>query len=95
MNEQPSLPPQRGLLYRLFVAHPQAAGECYWRHLWFALRTGTHMIFFALCLMLHGIFPFLCEKTASNYICRLYSLIEERRQKLADCDKRRGIKAHD
>ncbi len=69
-----------------------AAGECYWRHLWFALVTGAQMIFFALCLILHGIFPFLCEKTASNYICNLYSIIEARRQKLIDCDKERAAK---
>lgn len=47
------------------------------------------MIFFALCLILHGIFPFLCEKTASNYICSLYNTIEARRQKLIDCQKAR------
>ena len=74
-------------MYKLFVAHPMAAGECYWRHLWFALQTGVQMIFYALCLILHGIFPFLCEKTASNYICNLYKTIEERRQKLIDCQK--------
>lgn len=73
------------LFHRLFVAHPMAAGECYWRHLWFALTTGVQMIFFAICLILHGLFPFLCEKTASNFICKLYTTIEARRQKLIDC----------
>jgi len=90
MKEQISSPPQRGLLYRLFVAHPMAAGECYWRHLWFAVVTGAQMIFYALCLILHGIFPFVCEKTASNFICNLYTTIEARRQKLIYCAKARS-----
>lgn len=90
MKEQNSQPPAGGVFYKLFVAHPMAAGECYWRHLWFALVTGAQMIFFAFCLILHGIFPFLCEKTASNYICSLYSTIEARRQKLIDCEKERA-----
>lgn len=89
MNEHHSSQPPRGIFYKLFVAHPMAAGECYWRHLWFALVTGCQMIFFALCLILHGIFPFLCEKTASNYICSLYNTIEARRQKLIDYQKAR------
>lgn len=89
MKEQHPTSSSGGLLHRLFVAHPLSAGECYWRHLWFALRTGSEMIFYAICLILHGIFPFLCEKTASNYICKLYSTIEARRQKLIDCDKER------
>lgn len=72
------------LIDRLFCAHPRSAGECYWVHLWFSLKTGTQMIFFALCLMLHGIFPFLCEKTASNYIARLAACMDERRQRCAE-----------
>lgn len=89
MNKAPQHQPQGGLIHKLFVAHPMAAGECYWRHLWFALQTGAQMIFFAACLILHGLFPFLCEKTASNYICRLYATIDARRQKLMDCAQAR------
>lgn len=94
MNEHLPPQPHGNLVYKLFVSHPKAAGESYWCHLWFALRTGLQMIFFALCLILHGIFPFLCEKTASNYICRLYTVIDARRQKLIDCAAER-YRRHD
>jgi hypothetical protein len=83
-HEPPSQPP-RGFLYRFFIAHPKTAGECYWRHLWFSLKTGAQMIFYALCLILHGFLPFLCEKTASNFACRLYDDMQARRRR-AGCD---------
>lgn len=78
----------KGLIDRLFCAHPRSAGECYFRHLWFSLVTGTQMIFYALCLMLHGVFPFLCEKTASDYISRLHASVDARRRRTdAACGK--------
>ncbi len=89
MEEEHAPKPQGGLIHKLFVAHPREAGECYWRHLRFTMQTGVQMIFFALCLMLHGLLPFLCEKTAGNFIARLSATIEERKQKLIECEKAR------
>lgn len=65
--------------HKHFKAHPGRVGECYFAHLWYSLKTGGRMIFYALCLILHGFLPFLCEKTASNFACRLYDDMQRRR----------------
>lgn len=79
------------MIERYFLQHPRSAGECYWRHLRFSLVTGGQMIFYALCLILHGLFPFLCEKTASNYICRLHAVVDARRKMTADCAEKSQV----
>ncbi len=54
-----------------FIGHPSSVGETYWQHLGRALRTGISLAGAAAACMVHALFPFLLEKTASGTISRL------------------------
>lgn len=56
----------------LFTDHPQSVGETYGQHLKFAVRLGVTLIGAGLAAIIHGIFPFLCQRTASQVIRKLY-----------------------
>ncbi len=79
-----------GWFHRYFKDHPGRVGECYFRHLGYSLKTGGQMVFYAFCLVLHGLLPFLCERTASDYVCRLYADMQARRQK-SRCDEQDDV----
>jgi hypothetical protein len=56
----------------LFTSHPRSVGETYGEHLRSATGFGLTMLFAGLACLLHGVFPFLFERTGSNAIGRLY-----------------------
>ncbi len=57
---------------KLFTEHPSSVGETYGQHLTASLSFACWMLTgFAVCLI-HGIFPFLFERTASRIIGRLH-----------------------
>lgn len=49
----------------LFTRHPGSVGESYWQHQRFALAFGGRMLVGGLACVVHGIFPFLFERTGS------------------------------
>jgi hypothetical protein len=59
-------------LRQSFTRHPAAVGETYGQHLAFAAGTGGRMVLAGLACMLHGIFPFLFERTGSRTILALH-----------------------
>ncbi len=63
---------------RLFTAHPASVDETYFEHLWFALRFAGLLALAAGAALLHALLPFLCEKTASRIIARLYARTHNR-----------------
>ena len=58
-----------------FTRHPAAVGETYGEHFVFATGVGKRMILAGLACMMHGIFPFLFERTGSRTILDLHSKV--------------------
>lgn len=66
------------LAIRLFTEHPRSVGESYGRHLLFATRTGVTLVGAGLACIIHGVAPFLFERTGSTTIRRLNARLEQR-----------------
>lgn len=61
-----------------FTDHPEQTGETYWQHLWFTLCLGCRFLYVSAVIILHGVFPFLCVRTASNQIETVYRVMKMR-----------------
>ena len=64
----------------LFTAHPASVDETYLQHLAFALRFAGLLTLAAGAALIHALLPFLCEKTASRIVAKLYARIHNRGQ---------------
>ena len=62
-------------LLDLFTRHPATVGETYGGHLTFATGVGGRMVLAGFACMLHGIFPFLFERTGSRTILDLHGRV--------------------
>ena len=58
---------------RVFTEHLESAGETYFEHLWFTAKMSGRFAFVSSAIMIHGLFPFLCTRTASNHDENPYS----------------------
>lgn len=67
----------------IFTAHPRSVGESYAEHLRSASGFGLTMLGAGLACLLHGVFPFLFERTGSDAIRRLYERMVLNRSRLA------------
>jgi uncharacterized NAD(P)/FAD-binding protein YdhS len=63
---------------KAFTEHPEATGETYLQHLWFTFTMAVRFAYTSTAIMLHGLFPFLCTRTASNQIERVYAIMKSR-----------------
>lgn len=61
-----------------FLRHPRSVEETYLQHMVFAIRFATRLFLAALAALIHAVFPFLFEKTASAMIARMYARIQNR-----------------
>ncbi len=62
----------------LFTKHPTDINETYWQHMCFAAKYGAHLIGAGLACIIHGIFPFLFMRTASQTIENLQKKCQNR-----------------
>lgn len=62
-------------IYKLFTRHPNKNGITYKSHWWRAMKLSIKMAFGSLCLLIHSIFPFLCETTGTNVVRELYDYV--------------------
>ena len=76
----------------IFTEHPHSIGETYWQHFCHALVIGRLMLFGGIACVIHAIFPFVMEKTASNVLFNLMRffvnrmpMVEERVVALSNC----------
>ncbi len=60
-----------------FITHPRDVGESYLEHGRFACGFGAKMTLGGLAAMIHGVFPFLFQKTASRITRELNATLEE------------------
>ena len=69
----------RSAIDRLFLAHPRDAGEGYWRHLAFTLRTSLRLLGLALRLLVHGLIPCCQRHGTSTGLLKLADEVADRR----------------
>ena len=62
-----------------FGTHPATVGESYLEHCWFAARTGLVLLKAGGAALVHAIFPFWCETTASDTVIELARSMAARR----------------
>ena len=58
-----------------FTRHPAAVGETYGEHLAFATGVGGRLMLAGVACLLHGVFPFLFERTGSRAISNLHARV--------------------
>ncbi|MCX7153110.1 MAG: DUF6356 family protein [Proteobacteria bacterium] len=68
---------------RIFTSNPRSVGESYAEHFRSASSFGLTMLGAGLACLLHGVFPFLFERTGSDAIRRLYDRMVVNRSRLA------------
>jgi len=64
---------------KLFTEHPHSLGESYLEHLICAAGYGLRMIFAGFAAIIHSIFPFLFETTASDLAKEITGNVESRK----------------
>ena len=79
-------------LRRLFTEHPESVGETYWQHMGMALSFAGRMFAASVCCAVHGLFPFLFEKTGSRCIENLHDRMVVNRSRLAERDLGEGAR---
>jgi len=68
---------------RAFSKHPATVGESYSEHLLHATGFGLRMMFGGLACFVHGVLPFLFERTGSRTITQLNDcMVANRRRTL-------------
>lgn len=55
----------------LFTKHPHSLGETYFQHMRAACAFGSAMLIGGVACVIHAIFPFLFEKTGSNFLLKM------------------------
>jgi len=56
---------------KIFTDHPHSVGETYLQHLYFASLFGFKMVAGGMACLIHAVFPFVFEKTGSNYLLKM------------------------
>jgi hypothetical protein len=65
----------------LFTDHPASVGESYLQHLWAAAGFGSRMVVAGFACLIHGLLPFLFERTGSRAIAELNTrMVDQRRR---------------
>ena len=64
---------------KLFTEHPNSLGESYLEHLICAAGYGLRMIFAGFAAIIHSIFPFLFETTASDLAKEITGNVDSRK----------------
>ncbi len=68
----------RAEVRKAFVEHPEETGETYLQHLWFTAKMASRLLYAMTVLLIHGIFPFLLMRAASQQIELIYGIIKQR-----------------
>jgi len=66
------------MIRRLFLIHPQQAGETYFQHQRVALSFALPLLGAGLAAAVHAIIPGLFERTAGDMIRHLHGRLERR-----------------
>lgn len=66
------------MLKSLFLSHPAACGESYFKHARFALGASATLFGAAFAALIHALVPALFKTTASRTVIRLYPTMAHR-----------------
>lgn len=66
------------MLKSLFLSHPAACGESYFKHARFALGASATLFGAAFAALIHALVPALFKTTASRTVIRLYPVMSHR-----------------
>jgi hypothetical protein len=66
-----------------FTTHPREVGETYLQHAMFACCYGAKMTWGGIAALVHGVFPFLFERTGSRITRELAERLELSRPRSA------------
>ncbi len=61
-----------------FTRHPATVGETYFGHMAFALGFSGWLLLVGAAALIHAVFPFCCETTASRITARLFAMTAQR-----------------
>tara|TARA_Y100000817_G_C16451964_1_gene365416 strand:+ start:158 stop:406 length:249 start_codon:yes stop_codon:yes gene_type:complete len=64
---------------KIFTEHPHSIGETYFEHLICAAGYGLKMIFVGFAAIIHSVFPFLFETTASDLAKEITGDVDSRK----------------
>ena len=67
-------------MYNPFTKHPHSVGETYFEHMRCAMKFHFTLLGLSLCALIHAVFPFWFETTASDGIKELNNCMENRRK---------------
>ena len=70
-----------------FAAHPHSVGETYLEHGTFACLYGAKMTLGGLAALMHGVFPFLFQTTASRITRSLNATLDASRERAQSREK--------
>ena len=65
-------------MYNLFTKHPNSVDETYLEHMWCACKFFIKLQLLSFAALIHSVFPFLFEFTASNGVKELNDCMKER-----------------
>jgi hypothetical protein len=65
-------------LKRLFTEHPDSVGESYFEHMGVALSFAGPLLVAGMAALVHAFLPFLCLRTSSTIVKRLYARMTNR-----------------
>jgi hypothetical protein len=69
-------------VYNPFTKHPQSVDETYFEHMWCACKFFVKLQLLSVAALVHSVFPFLFEFTASNGVKKLNNCLKNRREKV-------------
>jgi hypothetical protein len=76
-------------LLHAFTEHPESVGETYLEHMAAALSFALPLFLASAAALVHGVFPFLCVKTSSRHVTRLYERMVVNRVRAASSEAKR------
>ena len=65
-------------IFKIFTDHPSSVNETYFEHMFIALGFSLRLVYASFAALVHSIFPFVFQKTASDTIKELYNKINNR-----------------
>ena len=66
-------------MYNPFTKHPNSVNETYLEHMWCAVKFFIKLQLLSFVALVHSVFPFLFEYTASDGIKKLNDCMQDRK----------------
>ena len=71
-------------MYNPFTKHPSLVNETYLEHMWCAVKFFIKLQLLSFVALIHSVFPFLFEFTASNGVKKLNNCLQSRKNDIKD-----------